>query len=158
MRGHPSSSDSADRFEAICKVSRELGIEVDEDLVVGDHQSRLHGTTRISVREGITDPQETIHGTLRRQNAISALGAMRAFQEAGLRVPEDISVVGVDDIQGAAFHTPRLTTVRQPLEKMGYISAETLIERIENSKEFPNNIAIEPELVVRDSTSPVNGS
>ena len=157
MRGHPSSSDSADRFEAICKVSRELGIEVDEDLVV--QITSLDSTAQLGYPFGkellIRKKPFT---ALFAYNDISALGAMRAFQEAGLRVPEDISVVGVDDIQGAAFHSPGLTTVRQPLEKMGYISAETLIERIENAKEFPNNIAIEPELVVRDSTCPVNGS
>jgi DNA-binding LacI/PurR family transcriptional regulator len=56
-----------------------------------------------------------------------AIGAMKAFQEAGLHVPEDISVVGFDDISIASFSIPPLTTVRQPLEKMGWISAQTLL-------------------------------
>jgi LacI family transcriptional regulator len=86
-------------------------------------------------------------------NDISALGAIRAFQEAGLRVPHDVSVVGFDDIQGAAFNTPSLTTVRQPLTRMGSIAAQTLLERIEGNEDYPSEIAIEPELVVRESTS-----
>jgi LacI family transcriptional regulator len=86
-------------------------------------------------------------------NDISALGAIRAFQEAGLRVPHDISVVGFDDIQGAAFNTPSLTTVRQPLTRMGTIAAQTLLERIEGGEDYPSEIAIEPELIVRESTS-----
>jgi LacI family transcriptional regulator len=85
-------------------------------------------------------------------NDLSAIGAIRAFQEEGLRVPDDISVVGFDDIQGAAYNTPSLTTVRQPLVRMGAIAAQTLLERIENKKNEPREIAIEPELVVREST------
>src|ERR1700674_2913073 len=67
-------------------------------------------------------------------------------------VPQDVSVVGFDDIQWAAFHTPSLTTVRQPLGKMGQIAAETLIRMIEDHGESSSEIAIEPTLVVREST------
>jgi LacI family transcriptional regulator, galactose operon repressor len=85
-------------------------------------------------------------------NDISAIGAMRAFQEAGLRVPEDISIVGFDDIVSATFCIPSLTTVRQPLKKMGQIAAETLVAHIENRAEEQSEIAVEPELVIRKST------
>src|ERR1700691_770703 len=81
-------------------------------------------------------------------NDISAIGAIRALLEHGLRVPQDVSVMGFDDIPGAAFHTPSLTTVRQPLERMGEVAAQSLLERIEGLKEYPAEIAIEPELVV----------
>jgi DNA-binding LacI/PurR family transcriptional regulator len=151
MRGHPNSSDSAERWDAICRVSQDLGIVVDDELVV--QITSLDSTEQL----GYPFAKELLirkkpFTALFAYNDISALGAIRAFQEVGMRVPEDISVVGVDDIQGAAFHTPALTTVRQPLEKMGMISAETLVERIETDKQFPANIAIEPELVIRDST------
>jgi LacI family transcriptional regulator len=86
-------------------------------------------------------------------NDLSAIGAIRAFQEEGLRVPGDISVVGFDDIQIAAYNTPSLTTVRQPLIRMGTIAAQTLLERIETKKLEPREIAIQPELVIRESTS-----
>jgi len=62
-------------------------------------------------------------------------------------------VVGFDDIQGAAYNTPSLTTVRQPLTRMGSIAAQTLLNRIEGSENYPTEIAIEPELVVRESTA-----
>jgi len=75
------------------------------------------------------------------------------LQEQGLRVPQDISVLGFDDIPGAAFHNPSLTTVRQPLNRMGEVAAQTLLDRIEGKKEYPSEIAIEPELVVRESTA-----
>ena len=65
-----------------------------------------------------------------------------------------VSVVGFDDIPWAAFHTPSLTTVRQPLDRMGQIAAETLIRMIEHGGESASEIAIEPTLVVRESTGP----
>jgi LacI family transcriptional regulator len=86
-------------------------------------------------------------------NDISALGAIRAFQESGLRVPQDISVAGFDDIQGAAYSNPTLTTVRQPLADMGRLAAETLLARIEGTKQYQAEILIEPELVIRQSTA-----
>jgi LacI family transcriptional regulator len=91
-------------------------------------------------------------------NDISAIGAIRALQEQGLRVPQDVSVLGFDDIPGAAFHTPSLTTVQQPLKRMGEVAAQVLLERIEGKKEYPCDIAIEPMLVVRESTAKARGS
>ena len=88
-------------------------------------------------------------------NDISAIGAIWAFQEAGLRVPADVSVVGFDDIPSAAFNSPGLTTVRQPLQRMGQIAAKTVIDQIEGNEEYIAEIAIEPEFVVRASTGPV---
>jgi LacI family transcriptional regulator len=87
-------------------------------------------------------------------NDISAIGSIWAFREAGLRVPEDISIVGFDDIPGAAFANPGLTTVRQPLAKMGQIAAKTVVDQIEERGEYIEEIAIEPEFVVRESTGP----
>jgi LacI family transcriptional regulator len=91
-------------------------------------------------------------------NDISAIGAIRALQEHGFRVPQDVSVMGFDDIPGAAFHSPSLTTVRQPLNRMGEVAAQTLLERIEEKKDYVPEIAIEPELVIRQSTAKASGS
>jgi len=79
-------------------------------------------------------------------------GMVAALQEAGLRVPEDISVVGFDDIQIAVHNMPSLSTVRQPLQKMGELAARTLLDRIEGKDEFVPEMTVEPELVVRRST------
>jgi DNA-binding LacI/PurR family transcriptional regulator len=85
-------------------------------------------------------------------NDWAAIGAIRALDGAGLRVPDDISVIGFDGIPNAAYTRPSLTTVRQPLLKMGEIAARTLLEQIEKRSEYVPEIAIEPELVVREST------
>ena len=89
-------------------------------------------------------------------NDIAAIGAIRALKDAGLAVPGDVSVVGFDDILSAAYATPSLTTVRQPLTEMGRRGAQVLLERIaDREKEFPGEIVMRPELVVRESTGPV---
>src|SRR6266550_551431 len=93
-------------------------------------------------------------------NDISAIGAVQALREAGRRVPQDVSVVGFDDIQSAAFQNPALTTVRQPLREMGVIAAETLLQRITAPLHapYPKEIIVEPSLVVRASTTTAPGS
>jgi LacI family transcriptional regulator len=89
-------------------------------------------------------------------NDESAIGAIRAFVDHGLRVPDDISVVGFDDMQSAAFHNPSLTTIRQPLNQMGIVAARILLQRIRGQASFPEAVPILPELVIRESTSPPN--
>jgi DNA-binding LacI/PurR family transcriptional regulator len=81
-----------------------------------------------------------------------ALGLARAFWEAGLRVPEDVSLVGFDDIQGADQFIPPLTTVRQPFAELGRRSVELLFEAVGGGS--PSGALIAPELVVRASTAP----
>lgn len=151
MKGQPFSSDSEDRWRGISTVARELGIEMDPDLIVHleyDDPSPQLGYPYAKQLLARKKPFTALFA----YNDISAMGAIRALQEEGLRIPQDISVVGFDDIPWAAFHTPSLTTVRQPLGRMGQIAAETVISMIENSQEYVNEIAIEPTLVVREST------
>jgi len=151
MKGQPFSSDSADRWKGVCRVAEELGLEMDPDLIVNlevDDPSPQVGYPYAKQLLARKKPFTALFA----YNDISAIGAIRAIQEEALRVPQDVSVVGFDDIQWAAFHTPSLTTVRQPLGKMGQIAAETLIRMIENPGEHASEIAIEPTLVVREST------
>jgi DNA-binding LacI/PurR family transcriptional regulator len=84
-----------------------------------------------------------------------ALGALRAFHEAGLRVPADISVVGFDDIPEAAYFAPPLTTVRQDFSELGRRSIAHLLERIDAAgPRRPQWVTVEPELVLRESSGP----
>ena len=152
MKGNPVSSDAKDRWDSICQVAAQIGLKIDPELAVQintDDASPMLGypfaKELLSRRKPFT--------ALFAYNDISAIGAIRALQEQRLRVPQDVSVMGFDDIPGAAFHTPSLTTVRQPLTRMGEVAAQSLLERIEGRKEYPAEIAIEPDLVVRESTS-----
>jgi len=152
LRGNPLSSDSRDRFDAICEVAKQLGIPIDPELTVQidiDDPTPLLGYPFAKKLLARNKPFTALFA----YNDISAIGAIRAFQENGLLVPRDISVMGFDDIPGAAFHMPSLTTVRQPLNRMGQVAAQSLLERIDGLEDYPSEIAIEPELVVRESTA-----
>ena len=151
MKGQPFSSDSSDRWEAICEAAKELQLEIKPELTVqidiDDPTPQLGYPFAKKLLE-----RGKPFSALFAYNDISAMGAIRAFQEQGLLVPKNISVVGFDDIQGAAYNTPSLTTVRQPLVRMGAIAAQILLERIEGREDYPTEIAIQPELMVREST------
>jgi len=151
LRGQSFSSDADDRWNAICDAAQGLGICIPDELVLAldsDDPSPEMGyrlTKQLLTRGHFT--------ALFAYNDTSAIGAIRAVRETGLRVPEDISVVGFDDIREAAYHLPSLTTVRQPLRKMGEIAAQTLVDRIAGRVNHSSPILIEPELVVRESTA-----
>jgi LacI family transcriptional regulator len=82
-----------------------------------------------------------------------AIGAIQAIQEAGLRIPEDIAIVSFDDIPTAARHQPPLTTIRQPIQQMGSIAAQTLIDQLEqNETGTPRRIVLPTELKIRQTT------
>jgi LacI family transcriptional regulator len=80
-----------------------------------------------------------------------ALGALRALREAGRRVPDDVAVVGFDDLLIAAHADPPLTTIRQPIQRTGQVAAETLMEIIEARTTQPRRIILPTELVIRAS-------
>ncbi len=83
-----------------------------------------------------------------------AIGAMRRLQNEGLNVPEDVSIVGFDDIKGAEFSHPPLTTVRQPTGEVGKKALEILLEKIKNPQSCElEQVIFKPELIVRKSTA-----
>ncbi len=84
-------------------------------------------------------------------NDLMAMGVLRAAQEAGLRVPGDLAVVGFDDIPMARMVSPALTTVAQPTYRMGALAMERLLERVAGRRVGSRKITLEPELVVRQS-------
>lgn len=86
-------------------------------------------------------------------NDLMAIGAMRAVAEAGLCVPRDISIVGVDDIEVAAFQTPPLTTIRQPFTQLATAGVQLLLDILAGKALLQPQIVIEPTLVVRQSTA-----
>ena len=153
MRGQPFSSDSHDRWHSTLAVASELRIEVRPELTVQLDRDLISPELGYPVVQQLLFQRRKFTALLS-FNDMAAIGAIRALQDANLRVPEDVSVVGFDDIHGAAFHNPSLTTIRQPLRKMGEVAAEILLSRIREKKEYPENIALSPELIQRESTGP----
>ena len=153
MRGVSHSSDADDRWECLMTEARHLSLTILPDLVV------QLGFPGVTPELGFGPTHELLDRggeftALVCYNDMSAIGAIRALTDRGLRVPSDISVVGFDDIQGAAFHNPSLTTIRQPLAQMGVAAARILLQRIRGQATFPDTVPIMPELVIRESTAP----
>ena len=89
-------------------------------------------------------------------NDIAALGAIAAVQDAGLRVPEDVSVVGYDGIAIGGLRSLNLTTVAQPLAELGALAARRLVARIENPRARAQNVTVDSHLIVRGTTAPAS--
>jgi LacI family transcriptional regulator len=87
-------------------------------------------------------------------NDVSAFGVMEAVREHGLHIPDDVSIVGFDDIPQAAHVHPPLTTIRQPLEKMGRTATRMLLEHIKDPLHPPERVELPTELVLRQSCCP----
>ena len=155
IKGQEFSSDTEVRWSNIEKAARSLDLPIVPALVSqlqGDSPSPEVGyeATRKILASG--KPFTALFSF----NDISAMGAIRALREAKLRVPQDVSVVGFDDIQSAAYQNPALTTVRQPLREMGRIAAETLLQRIRRGGQSSQRaeIIVEPKLIIRETTAP----
>jgi LacI family transcriptional regulator len=164
MRGPRAIPDSEFRWESIQTVAREMGLRIDPAHVIridAAGWSMKTGYHPMAPEIGYKPMQALLEKSrdftaIFCFNDIAAIGAIRALRDAELSVPNDVSVVGFDDILSAAYSTPSLTTVRQPLFEMGKRGAEVLLDRIANrEKEYPAEIVVAPELVVRESTGPV---
>jgi DNA-binding LacI/PurR family transcriptional regulator len=156
IKGQEFSSDTAIRWKSVQNSANSLGIRINTRLVgqlEGESSSPELGY-QVAQKLVATGEQFT---ALFAFNDISAIGAIQALREAGRRIPEDVSVVGFDDIQSAAFQNPGLTTVKQPLREMGVLAAKTLLQRIAAPAPapYPKKIVIEPGFIVRGSTAAV---
>jgi DNA-binding LacI/PurR family transcriptional regulator len=155
IKGQDFSSDTHYRWAAIEQISQELGIEIDPRLCV-----QLEGC------EAGSEPAYQATGRLLERpvpftaifafNDHSAIGAIARLKEHGIRIPQDVSVVGFDDIPSAQTNNPSLTTVRQPLRLMGEMAANALLRYIEPQapQEMPATVIVKPEFIVRNSTAP----
>ena len=153
IKGQEFSSDTEVRWSNIEKAARQLGLAISTRLISqlqGDSPSPELGYE--ATRKLLASRQRFT--ALFAFNDISAMGAIRALREAKLRVPDDVSVVGFDDIQSAAYQNPALTTVRQPLREMGRIAAETVLRRIRRSgpDSQGGETMVEPKLIIRETT------
>src|ERR1039458_98246 len=152
-RGGSHSSDADDRWKCLMTVAKELSVDVPPELTVQllsrDSTPQLgYGPTKELLSRG------GYFTALVCYDYLAAIGAIRAIMDHGLRVPDDISVVGFDDSEGASYHIPSLTTIRQPLHQMGSVAARILLRRIRGQETFPQVVPIMPELVIRESTCP----
>lgn len=146
IKGLAGQPDSYHRFEGYKRALTEQNIPIKPTLIKqGDFSAK---TAYQKIQEMLKDKQEFT--AIFAANDLTAYGAIKALHDNGLRVPEDVSVVGFDDLSTSAYFTPALTTLRQPIEELGAISAKSILNMLSGNRD---EVRLPPiDLIVRDST------
>lgn len=158
VRGPKALLSSKKRWKGIQRFAQDTGLELDQKLIV-DLPDQL------SPNVGVEDAYRMTEELLKRKRAftalmayddMTALGAIRALTRAGVKVPEQCSVIGFDDVTTAALFVPSLTTVRQPMEAMGAAGVNIILDGISARSDNREFAAVQrklpSELVAREST------
>lgn len=150
ITGSMEAGSAQARLAGYKEALTESGLPIDPGLVVEGDFLKQKGYENTRKLLALPHPPTAILAS----SDLAAFGAMRAIQEANLRVPHDLSVIGFDDVPEASYILPLLTTVRQPLQEMGRLATEILIENIEDPQLPPQQIKLPTELIIRESTAP----
>ncbi len=143
-------NSGVDRLEGYRAALSDGGLPIHSELIAeGDFWER-GGYTATQKLLDLPQPPTAIFAS----NDLSAFGAMEAIRQCGLRIPEDISVMGFDNVPQASIVHPKLTTMHQPLEQMGQVAVKMLLEHIGNPERAPYRVTLATQLVVRDSCQP----
>ncbi|MFN8421006.1 MAG: LacI family DNA-binding transcriptional regulator [Anaerolineae bacterium] len=140
-----------ERTTGIQQAMHDHGVPFDPKLVVIGHLTNIEMGFQGAMKLLREAPQVTAIFAM--TDAI-AVGVLRAASELGLKVPQDLSVVGFDDILLASHVIPRLTTVAQPVNKIAQMATDLLLRQIENPDAAPETVRLETQLVIRESTAP----
>ncbi|MEH0551178.1 LacI family DNA-binding transcriptional regulator [Streptomyces sp. B21-101] len=149
VTGPESFGCTRERRDGFVEVYAEAGIEVDRRRIVcGDFRfDCCRSAIALAVADGLEFDSVFAHND---QSAAAVLGALN---EAGLWVPQDVAVVGFDDVEMASYTCPALTTVRQPMRETGEAAARLLLDHVRGSPEAASSCIVPTSLVVRGSTS-----
>src|SRR5215471_1946494 len=160
IRGPKGLTDTSPRWKGMRTFAQLHGLELDPELIADLPESRDPGSS-------FEDGFRLTHDLLQRRRPFTALlafddmtafGAIRALRQTGIAVPGQCSVLGFDDVPGSALYTPALTTVAQPMEKMGTMAVQLVVDgmnAVQEKKHQPAAIhrKVAPSLVVRESTT-----
>ncbi len=150
---HPDATPGVERRRGYERALAEAGLDVDPALVVASDEALQHGFTREAGYEAMRE----LLGRSPRPDAVfvasdvQALGALKALRDAGLRCPEDLALIGFDDIRTSAY--VGLSTLRQPMYEMGRVATEQLLRRIADGDAPPAHTTFSPELIVRETSA-----
>lgn len=150
ITGILSVGAAAERLAGYRAALAAAGLPADPALVAEGDFFQPTGFSGAQALLDLADPPTAIFAA----NDDMAFGVIEAAHVRGLRIPEDLSVIGFDDIPHAAFIHPPLTTVRQPLEQMGRVAAETLLHLIDGDKDVLTQVVLPTELMIRNTCCP----
>ena len=150
VAGMPGLISAAERLSGYKAALQTYGIAFDPQLVANGNFNQPEGYIAADVLLNLPILPTAIFAA----NDLSALGVLDAVRNRGLTVPDDMSVMGFDDIQQAAYMRPGLTTIRQPLAEMGQIAVRMLLEYIEKPDLPMRRVEVETELMIRETCCP----
>ncbi len=134
-----------DRLQGYTTGLTSRGLQIDPDLIVRGDFSEASGYT--AMQQLLNHTPDAVFVA----SDAMAQGALRALRAAQISVPDTIAVVGFDDLPLAAHETPALTTVRQPIQRVGQLAAENLLDMLKNGIDSPRRLLLPTELIIRDS-------
>jgi LacI family transcriptional regulator len=148
ISGPSDITPSSERVIGYLQALQEAGMPPDEKLIISGNFRVESGHQIVQELLAFPNPPTAVFAS----NDLMAIGAMRAVTQKGLRVPEDVSIVGFDDIELASYISPALTTVRQPKMEMGKTAVDLLIKQTQEGNRTASLTILNNELIVRDST------
>ena len=147
IKGKTFMQNTKDRFSGFLKAMEKHNLNVSEQLIFDGDYTSLSGTNAIKKIISSGDLPDALICS----NDLMAIGALSEAKKSGIRIPEDMSLIGFDDISITAFTDPPLSTVRQPLFDMGYTASEFLFNRIQNPESPVQTMIFPVELIIRKS-------
>ena len=145
--GRPELQSAVRRLQGYKDGLQQAGIPLDPHLIQAGDYSRRTGGACAQRLLSLSEPPTAIFAA----NDQSAIGAIQAIHQAGLRVPDDVSVVGFDNIPEASYTNPGLTTIDQSIAEMGCVATKMLMSLIDGDSLESNVYKVPTQLVVRDS-------
>jgi LacI family transcriptional regulator len=154
ITGNLKVASARERLEAFQAKVVELGLDAQPDLIVDGDFTLDSGASAAHQLLGLDSPPTALLAS----SDTEAFGVMQVAREMGISIPEDLSLVGFDDIPEASYVTPTLTTVRQPMREMGVLAAEMLMSIVEEGQGQTSTVLLPTQLVVRATTGPLTPS
>jgi len=145
LAGPQKLGAAIDRLKGYRLALERAGRRIDNDLIIESQFTEVAGY--MNMKKLLQRHVDAVFAA----SDVIAFGAMRAIREQGLRIPQDVAVIGFDDIDSAAQAFPPLTTVRQPILEEGAAAARVLIDLIQKRVEGPQRVLLNTELIIRDS-------
>ncbi|MFC2091652.1 LacI family DNA-binding transcriptional regulator [Elusimicrobiota bacterium] len=150
ITGYMKSPNARDRFNAYESFMKESGYAIkDGRVIIGDFQMEK----AFNEIKKLFSSREDLPTAIFACNDSMAIGAIRAFKELDIRVPEKVSVAGFDDTDLSKLYSPSVTTIRQPFEEMGQAAGRLLIDILQGNAVEGEDIIVDTELVIRESTA-----
>jgi len=150
ITGNLEVASGRERLDSFRSEASAVGLDADESLIVGGDFKVEGGASAARQLLALEDPPTAVFAS----SDLEAFGVIRVARELGISIPQDLSLVGFDDIPESSNVTPPLTTVRQPMREMGLLAAELLMSAVEERQPKTSTVELPTQLIVRETTGP----